>query len=126
MSKRPEFIACLDLTAGTGGGGWFVKAMEERDIIDAMKRLDSVIQERPNHIYIANLFRRVVGAGTGKHTRYEAVLMARVNAQYPYPVKWIRRCAENRETPWGLATWVATDDDRHGYLQFEDGGTLGL
>lgn len=126
MSTRPEFICCLDLTAGEGKGGWFVKAMEERDIMAAMARIEDVIQKQPNKIYIANLFRRVVGAGTGKNTRYEAVLMARVNQQYPSPVNWIRRCAENKEQPWCLAKWVPTDEDRHGWLDFEDGGTLGI
>ena len=120
---RPEFIVCIDKTAGAGNGGWYIRALIERDIIDAMDRVETAIVERAEAVYAVTLFKRVIGT-TGKNTKYAPVIMARMNHEYPRPVKWTRRNEVNREEPWSAATWTPTDDNRNGFLSFDDGGIL--
>lgn len=120
---QPEFICILDLTAATGG--FFVKAMEETDIISAMDRVENAVRSRPGMVYIANILRRTSEKNEHGEVQYQAVLMARVSDEGS-PISWVRRSAQNEEAEWDLSTWCPHAEPRNGYLLFADGGTIGV
>lgn len=125
MTKPPEFIVCLDLCAGTGTAGWFIKAMKETDLLDALAKIEKSIRERPGQVYTASLLQKTKQKAKGKHL-YQVVLMSRPPSDEYRPFCWHRRIEGNNEHEWGMATWIPTDSERHGYLEFVDGTHLGL
>lgn len=75
----PEFIVYIDCTAkGSEKTGWqtFKKAMEETNILDAMRRVETLIQERAEDIYLVEIY-----AKTGEETDIGEPISAREDIQ---------------------------------------------
>ena len=118
----PEFIVYIDCTAkGSEKTGWqtFKKAMEETNILDAMRRVETLIQERAEDIYLVEIY-----AKTGEETDigepvYKTAIMTRVHMEYGKACssQWHFQDEAHGEYEDGEYLWYGTED-RNGVLEF--------
>lgn len=118
----PEFIVYIDYSAAgarKAGVQTFTKAMEETNILDAMQRVEKVIQERAEDIYLVDIYTK-----TGEETEigepiYKTAIMTRVHMEYGKACssQWHFRDEAHSESEDGKYLWYETEG-RKGVLNF--------
>lgn len=121
-ASYPEFIVYIDYSAAgvrKTGVQIFTKAMEETNILDAMRRAETVIQERAEDIYLVDIY-----AKTGEETEigepiYKTAIMTRVHTEYGKACssQWHFRDEAHSESEDGKYLWYG-NEDRKGVLEF--------
>ena len=120
----PQFIAYIDFTAKASeehGKGVFTKAMEETNLLDAMRRVEKCIQERHEEIYLATIYVKTDKENEWGEPLYKSELMTRVhNDDYGrlQDSKWHFHDEDHGETAHGYHAWYADKDSRNGSLSY--------
>lgn len=133
----PEFIACIDVATdkrevfkGTKGytePGYYIKAMEEKDLLAAMRRLENVIKKHGYAIYLADILGKSGEEEADGTPLYEIKIRTRVHLsewqkdddgeRKALPTNWHFCDEEHSENNEVIFKWYAYED-RYGYLEF--------
>lgn len=133
----PEFIACIDVATdkrevfkGTKGytePGYYIKAMEEKDLLAAMRRIESVIRKHGYAIYLADILGKSGEEYDDGAPVYEIKMRTRVHLsewqkdddgeRKALPTNWHFCDEEHSENNEVIFKWYAYED-RYGYLEF--------
>lgn len=135
----PEFIAVIDLCAdhkdefkGSKGytePGYYVKAMEEKDIFAAMRRIENVIRKQGYAVYLADILGKSGEEYDDGAPVYEIKMRTRVHLsewekdddgnRKALPTKWHFCDKEHYESNECIFKWYASAD-RYGWLEWLD------
>lgn len=133
----PEFIALIDISAssrwkyddikGYREPGYYIRAMEEKDIFVAMRRVERTIKKLAGDIYLVDILGKSGKEDENGEPIYESKIMTRVhlsdydkdeNGEYKaLPSKWHFRDAEHSESNDCVYKWYAYED-RYGWLEW--------
>ena len=120
----PQFITSIDLSAEgrtemPNKSGYYYKAMEETDILSAMRRVEDCIRKQGKMIYLVDIYEKTTQETDIGEPVYRPAIMTRVvdfDGEI-LPSQWYFRDAQHGEMEKGRCVWYATDDCRNGHLQ---------
>lgn len=122
----PEFVIYIDTTAKgeeVTGHKVFTKAMEEKNILDAMKRAEQCIKKQGENIYLVDIYAKTDKENEQGEPLYKTVLMTRVHMEYgqAQSSNWHFRDSEHNESEDGYYEWLPNGLDftqRNGILSW--------
>lgn len=120
-AQYPAFIVYIDTTVQgekNTGHSIFCKAMEETNLLDAMKRVEACIKERHEDIYLVDIYAKTDETNEIGEPIYKSAIMTRVHSEYgeAQASQWHFRDKEHGETDHGACIWIPFGD-RNGTLQ---------
>lgn len=129
-AQYPEFIVYIDTTAkGEEQTGYkiFTKAMEEKNILDAMKRAEQCIKAQDENIYLVDIYAKTDKENEQSEPLYKSAIMTRVHVAYgeAQSSNWHFRDAEHSESEDGFYEWIPVGLDftqRKGILNWRSKG----
>ena len=89
------------------------KAMEETNILDAMRRVEKCIRERHEDIYLAMIYVKTEEENEYGEPLYKGELTIRTNGHeddFLFCPEWHFHDGEHHETPHHKALWYGTED----------------
>lgn len=107
--KNPKYVLYIDFNANHDGERSLTKALEETNLLDAMRRVESLIRERGEEFYLVEILEKTNLKNEDGKPFYQSALMSRINPERISSVSWHFRSEENGEsmTDW-LYVWYET------------------